>query len=253
MESESDHESKNTAEPVKKDTQAPTERYYPPPLPSSIEVQFSRRIEEGYNATQRKQDSREKLKIILEALTVIFVFVSVVVSWYMWSEMRKATEAATLSADAAAASTSAWIVVVGMSFKGIADNYIHSQIVLKNVGHTPALNARIGWKYSFIRSGNMNDFPKYNSFECHEDTVKFGILPPNIDWVNDGKTILTEDQAKMIREGTGMMFIHGCAKYRDLLSEKERITEMAGFFPASGESWDKPGGLVIYEPYSRMK
>ena len=84
--------SQNDAGSVKKETQPSNERNYPPPLPHTTEIQLPRRIEENYNAAQKKQETREKWKIILEGFTVLFVFGSMLVSLYMWNEMRKATE-----------------------------------------------------------------------------------------------------------------------------------------------------------------
>lgn len=250
---EGDDPSQKNAGPVKKETQASNERYYPPPLPSSIEIQFPGRIEENYNAAQKEQKTREKWKIVLEGFTVLFVFLSMLVSLYMWNEMRKATEAAKLSADAAAAATTAWIAIDRFVIKGIDKDKIMFDVVFKNIGKTPALDNNAGWEFTFI-PGPPNDLtriPQYAPYQCPETNVSPGILPPDKTWGTDIPAVMTVEQIQLIKNRAAKVFIHGCAKYRDILTGRERITEVGAYYPGSTNPADL--AIVIYAPYNRMK
>jgi hypothetical protein len=178
MSSEDRAPSQNNAEPIQGEKQSANERYYPPPFPSSIEVQFPIRVEENYNATQKKQDTREKRRIILEALTIFLVSCSLVISWYMWNEMRKA-EAAKLSADAAIAATSAWIAVVGLAYKGAEQDRLTVEFVMKNVGKTRAIETGAEWQFAFLPGPGLNQVPKFEAYQCPDSTTKPGILDPD--------------------------------------------------------------------------
>lgn len=255
MASEGNAPSQNKAESVQGEKQPADERYYPPPLPGSIEVQFPRRIEENYNATQKKQDRREKWKIILEGLTVLFVFGSMVVSLYMWNEMRKATESATLSADAAAASTAAWIALQSFTYEGMEEDKFVFKVIFKNVGKTPATEVKSGWEFHFMPAPDFKLVPQISPWQCPKHKSGPAIVPPDGTWITMVKTSkYTAEQIKSVDNRIGRVFIHGCAIYRDVLStNKDRITEVAFIYHSMNPELDTGSSLTIYDAYNRMK
>jgi hypothetical protein len=252
--SERDAPIQNDAESVQKGCQSTNEKHIVPPLRGSVEVSFPPRIEERNEANQKRQETRDKWKFRLEIATLAFVFITVVINWYIFNEMSKTTKANTLSADAAAASTAAWIVVEDFTYKGITEDMADFQIAFKNVGKTPALDAAAGFEFVFIPGVPwLTDVPRYQPFECPKTYVNMGIVSPEKPWgIKDLRSNpLTIGQIKMINARAGKIFIHGCAKYRDILTDRERITEVGGFFP--GRLDPSHTAVSIYSPYNRLK
>ncbi len=189
---------------------------------------------------------------------VLVVTISTIISLYMWNEMKKTTEATKISADAAAAATAAWIAVERFTIKSIEKDQIIFDIVFKNIGKTPALDAKAGWEFMFINQSPPNDLtnmPKRDPYKCPERmSVNLGILPPDKTWGNivpSESGHMSIDEVQRIKNRTAKLVIHGCAKYRDVLTDKERITEFEGYYPGSFEPADM--GIAIYAPSSRMK
>lgn len=179
------------------------------------------------------------------------------INWYIWSEIKQTTEATKLSADAAAASTAAWIAVDGFGITSIDKDQITFEIGFKNIGKTPALKAESGWEFSFINpSGpyDLTNIPKFDPYKCPKATVHVGILPPDKVWgtkLHSGTYGMSEAQEQMVRNRTAKLFIHGCATYHDVLTDKERITEVGAYFPGTSNPSDI--GVYLYYPYNRMK
>ena len=189
---------------------------------------------------------------------VLIVSVSMLISLNMWNEMRKSTDAAKMSADAAAASTAAWISEERFVIKSIEKDEIIFEVVFKNIGKTPALDAKAGCEFTFInasRPDDLTDIPKRDPYQCPERmSMNLGILPPDKTWKN---TIRTEsgrmsvEQVQSIKNRTAKIVIHLCAKYRDIFSDRERITELGRYFPGNFDTADM--AVAIYDQYSRMK
>lgn len=250
MPSEGNASTPHNPETIKKDTQPQIEKFSPP-VASSVEVHFARQIEDKYDAIQNKQDAREKRKIIIERITIFFVFCSLVVNVYMWTEMRKTTEATKLSADAAAASTAAWIVLESWGYKGIEQEQAIFNVILRNVGKTPATEVKTVWEFAFMPTADIKLIPKFDAYQCPKGGVSPAIVAPDEKWENTVKTpLLTPEQLKMATNHVGRIFIHGCVIYHDVLSpHKERITEIAAIYPSINTGKD----FSIYDPYNRMK
>lgn len=238
---------------VKKDATPPNQGIVYPPAERTGEERFPRRIEDQCEINQKWQQATEKRKFILEVVTALFLGATVIINWYMWSEMRKSTEATKVAADAEVAAVAAWIVVDSWTYKGIEKDRARFKMVLRNVGKIPAIGAKAAWEFSFLPTKDLNLIPRRDAYQCPKSGVSPAIIPQDKTWENDiGSPPLTEEQAKTVTDRVGMIFIHGCATYRDVLSpEKERVTEFAVIYPSL--KTDGVDNLTIYEPYTRMK
>lgn len=220
---------------------------------STGEDRFPQRKEDQCEINQKRQQATEKWKFIFEVVTALFLGATVIINWYMWSEMRKSTEATKVAADAEVAAVAAWIVVDSWAYEGIEKNQARFKLVLKNVGKIPATGAKAAWEFSFLPTKDLNLIPRRDAYQCPKSGVSPAIIPPDKTWANDiGSPSLTAEQAKIVTDRAGMIFIHGCVTYRDVLSpEKERITEFSVIYPSL--KTDGVDNLTIYEPYTRMK
>ena len=181
------------------------------------------------------------------------VTISTIISLYMWYEMRKTTEATKLAADAAAASSAAWIAMESFKTDGIRNDRITFDVVFKNIGKTPALDVKAGIEFTFtapINPENLDNVPKYEPYQCPKPTVHPGILPPDKLW---GTTFspfdfhkFTPEEIQMLKNRTARFFVHMCATYRDVLSDKERITEIGGYFPSSLSPTEMGVGITTH-------
>lgn len=164
---------------------------------------------------------------------------------------RIQTENTIKLADASIASTAAWIAVESWDYKGIQKDHAVFQVVLKNVGKTPATNVTTGWEFLFSKGQDLTIL-KRDPWQCPETSSSPGIVPPDKTWVTFVNTpVFPAEQLKMLERKEARVFIHGCAKYHDVLSDKERITQIGVFYPPLLNDTGK--NLGIYAPYSRMK
>lgn len=246
-------EGKNDTSSVREDAISVNKGQIHQPTGSTVEVRFPRRQEEQYESNQKRQEAREKWKFRLEVATALFVGITVIINWYIWSEMKKSSDATKVTAEAGVAATAAWIVVDNWAYEGIEKDRARFKLVLKNVGKIPATGAKAAWEFSFLPSKDINLVPKREAYQCPKSGVSPAIVPPDRSWVNNiGSPPLTAEQSRIVTDRMGMIFIHGCATYRDVLSpEKERITEFAVIYPSLNAGSE--ANVSIYEPYTRMK
>ncbi|WP_289268652.1 hypothetical protein [Nitrospira tepida] len=190
--------------------------------------------------------------LVITGATVVNVWVAS----QQWQSMQDTLTETRRASDAAAASTSALIAVERFVIKSIEKDGVVFDITFKNIGQTPALEAKAGFEFEFI-GGPPNDFtgiPQYDSYQCPKTNVNLGILPPNKTWgttLPTGSGKMSAEEIQMIKNRTAKIFIHACAKYRDVLTERERITEVGAYYPGTFDPTDL--GVAIYGPYSRMK
>ena len=112
-------QNQNSTSAVQQGVNSPQERQLNSPFPSAIEVNFPGRLIEGYEAIQRRQETRDKCKSWLEVGTFIGVLATIGINWFILSEMNKTTEANIRSADASAAATTAWVTLDKATFIGV--------------------------------------------------------------------------------------------------------------------------------------
>jgi hypothetical protein len=148
--------SQNDASTIKKEAISANHGNVYPPAGSTVEVRFPRRIEEQYEINQKRQQAIEKRKFGFEVVTAVFLGVTVIINWYIWSEMRKSTEATKVAADAEVAAVAAWIVVDSWTYEGIEKDRARFKLVLKNVGKIPATGAKAAWEFSFLPTKSTN-------------------------------------------------------------------------------------------------
>ena len=258
MESDRSAPGQTDADPIQKDAKPAEERHFYPSFPSSIEVKFPRKLEERYEANQKSQETRDWWKSFFERLTFLFVVVTIGINWFIYSEMKKSTDATKLAADAAVAATAAWITLERFLVTGIEKDKINFNVIFKNNGKTPALDVQVGFELTFtapIGPQDQDHFPKYEPYQCPKPSFNPGIIPPDKTWSNVISTSdfykFSPEEIEMINARTGRAFLHVCATYRDVLSDKERVTEVGGYYPASPNPADM--SIAVYHPHSRMK
>jgi hypothetical protein len=166
------------------------------------------------------------------------------------ADTKAIVEATRMSADAAAASVAAWMIPENWVYKGIEKDHVVFQVDFRNIGKTVALEVGFTATFRFFEGTKIEQIPIYQPYQCPEIRARPGIIPPNGRITN---TIISEPystaQLKMLTEKGAYIFIHGCAIYRDILSNKEHITEMAVIYTGA----DTPGPFIVYPPYTRMK
>lgn len=169
------------------------------------------------------------------------------------TETRETTKATKLSADAAAASTIPWLVTDNWEYKGFEKdhpNVMLFHIGMKNVGKTSAIETEVGHDFIFIEGPNLNAVPPYEPYTCPKPDAKPGLVYPDVRMENTVRYgPLTVDQLRALREKKARVLIHGCIKYRDVLSENERITEYGTLYMGT----DEPVPFRIVHQYMRMK
>lgn len=155
-------------------------------------------------------------------------------------------------AEAAVASTTAWIVV---------DGWIYDEkrgaiaVLMKNVGKTSALDVTTGLETRFFRTQDIrNDrISEVEPGKCPNVRYRPGIIKPDKQWWNVIENPpLTQVERKMIGDGTGKIFIHVCATYREIFSDRERVTEAGSYYP-SPTIFQGTRGFGTLAAYSRIK
>ncbi len=163
---------------------------------------------------------------------------------------RHQAETAKILADSSSASTAAWIVTDTWDYK-IEKDRIVFEMGYKNVGKTAAIDTKFGMEFTLIEGPNLGKIPLYAPFQCPPMNASPGILPPNERVINKiTNKPYSVDQLRLIADGKGKIFIHGCIIYRDVISDRERITEIGVTYVSK----DRPNSpFIIYAPYNRMK
>lgn len=180
-------------------------------------------------------------------------------------ENRKSADAAKLSADATkvaadagTASIQAWIVPDTWDYGGTERDRIIFKLGFKNIGKTVALDVGFTATFRFFEGTEITQIPAYQPYQCPEIRARPGIVPP--DGVTHN-TVRSEPysvaQLEMLAEKKAYIFIHGCAVYRDIISNREHITETATIYTGGAKPSifvaEKPSPFTIYAPYNRMK
>ncbi|HEY3306518.1 MAG TPA: hypothetical protein VGL70_23605 [Candidatus Binatia bacterium] len=160
---------------------------------------------------------------------------------------ERAADAAKEAADAAAASTAPWIVADIAEYRGVVSNEAVFYVVLKNVGRLPALEASAGWEITVVP---MDELPTYKAWACPKAGPSPAIVPVEKPWKIYISKPLNTLQMKMLASRTGRIFLHGCATYRDVLTTRDRITELAFFYPLG--MWEDQS-MSIDPRHTRMK
>ncbi len=125
------------------------------------ELQIPHSITDTYNAEQRKKNRFEWWKLVVETITLIVIFIYTCIAYHQWTEMRKATDAANISANAAKKSGDVaeetlialqrpWLsvhmeIVSDFKISKVANQQdtITIRFIVKNVGNSPALGIDI--------------------------------------------------------------------------------------------------------------
>jgi hypothetical protein len=210
-------------------------------------VEIPDAILEEYRADKKQNDRDNRKTRNIAIFAVIGAWIAALVAGIQSYEMIKTTKANELAANAAAAATAAWIIFEAAEYRGMTGNRAIFYVALKNVGKTPALDASTGWEVTVLP---MDKWPTYKDWACPEKTSSPAIVPVEFPWKNDIGRPLNQLQMKMLASKIGRIFLHGCATYRDVLTKRERITELAFFYPL--DTWEDQR-MGIYPPYNRMK
>ena len=166
---------------------------------------------------------------------------------------QKAADAASRSADAAAASVKSWITFMAARSTGVQDGKANFEVWLKNVGPTPAIAATVTWDVVFVLKGEP--LPQFMNCPTGHKSMP-GIFEPQGDWTTAVREPLSAEQTQQLVEKMAHLYVYGCVRYHDVLSDQERLTEVAFFFPVetSPQAPDFGGKAVgIYAPYNRMR
>lgn len=208
---------------------------------------------EEYRADQKENRNREKQRYRLEKVAVLVAAFYAAVTFFMWRTSLQATNAAKASADAAAASVRAWLVLTDIDTdEGSDPKTPEGDIHFINVGKTPATNI-LGYVEFRVPIPGPNFNPVWSkcpSYVARRDPVlatnatsAIRISPPSSDQ-------LTRDEITRLDSGKMDLFIHGCITYHDIIDpDWIRLTEFYGWneravFGATGESVGKPHWVI---------
>jgi hypothetical protein len=216
-----------------------------------MEVDFSRRLQEQYESNQNRQHAHEKQKLRLDVATAVFVGITVVINWFIWWEMKKTTEATKLAAEAASVSASAWMMWNKANFMGVEKSEVVLYLEFKNIGKTPATDVSIGVEVVPVQ-GMTLEVPKRNPWQCPKGIYNPGIVPADgTVQLNIRQGPFSSEQLSMISSKASKIDVHACATYRDVITQKEHITEISMFYPSAHDP--NGNGLGIYGEGIRMK
>ncbi len=181
--------------------------------------------ESDYGTKDDYDSCREWTRLIVEFFALLFLI------WYANSASiqavanQDAAVAAKRSADAQIAASRAWIVPTGKTktWEAQATNgpkYMGIDIDWMNAGKTPAIGLHGTAEYSvkpFVNRKSclaLKEQAKWTSempllLQGQQYTITFQNYPPEWNETNKG----------------GLLFIHGCVWYTDVLANRERTTE----------------------------
>src|ERR1700730_10931090 len=162
--------------------------------------------------------------IILEIIGILVVAAYTTVAALQWCQMKAATKATQIaaqaakeSADAEVAASRAWIVPCRNKIFWPDTPGPLAELDWKNGGKTPAVHIRVSEEYgvdfkrTFKQGCVINDNQQVSPMLMPDEPLSTGVtgrIPQ--DWNNGKGTVLS---------------IHGCIRYVDVLSNQERSTE----------------------------
>jgi hypothetical protein len=225
-----------------------------PPITRAV-IQIPETIFEELRTYKQQNDRENRINRRVAVTAVIGAWIVAALSLFQYIEIIKTTKANEKAANAAAAATAAWIVYENWSFEGFNErNQVRFLIHFKNIGKTPAPRVATGWEYHFVLGRNAVG-PEYGDWQCPRPTAQPGIIGSDAGW----STLIhsppyTDVELKMLKDSTARLYIHGCVRYRDVLTERDRITEVAVFYPYPPDlPISQSNSLGIYARYNRMK
>ncbi len=179
--------------------------------------------------SQEKRDRLERWKFRVEVTTAIIIAIYTGIAAWQLCEMRKATRAATKSADTAQdtliRSQRPWLVndgpatyKVGSVYKAQDSAGVNFSFSVKNLGPSPALDAGFGVQPFVRTSGDTRDFEGARKQACQ---LADGVVNVN------SQTIFPQ---QIVDYGTGgfipnfskvrTVLFYGCIAYRDQFDTK---------------------------------
>jgi hypothetical protein len=178
-------------------------------------------------------DPLRKWEVGFAGVVAAFAVVLAIVSTAQWCAMLKANrstriaaDAAKESADAAIAASRAWIVPIQQTQGQKAAASIN--LYWKNAGKSPAVHISGTAEYltpfpGKFRAGcgqlGKTGWKAQESMTLPEDTFSITLQNVPSDWKPPPNSVITT------KSKVGMLGIHGCVWYTDVLSSRERTTE----------------------------
>src|ERR1017187_2052528 len=203
----------------------------PPPVPLT-ELQIKNAVEAGCVAASNKNKGREIFKIVVETGTLIGVGVYAYIAILQWSEMKRATTAATGTAKTAIQTMHlnerAWIAVYVEKAKMTDNAPLEMPVTIVNEGKTNALNVQGNIVVNVLPFTEEPDFVYRSGHPSYAFDAK--VLPPKqpqpLNWAAAPKYLSPTAPWKVIvvnpklrgqiSRGVLYIVVHGRLSYEDI-------------------------------------
>jgi hypothetical protein len=162
---------------------------------------------------------------VFSGILAVFTIIYTIISVWQGCISQETARASKLSADAAVASTRAWLIPT----KHIPDHEQPS-VDFVNAGKTPAVGMRSTQEFDVWPGGDM-PARKFPGCPSGNETAAHGPIQPDEHLPLTPPFPLTEAQTNALK-GPGGVIIHGCLRYQNVVGGKEGLTEFCvGYRP----------------------
>jgi hypothetical protein len=187
------------------------------PKPIPVLVSY----DEKTNTSQDRQNTTQDKIALWTRGAVIAAIIYATIAALQWCEMRKATVATEIAANAAVSASRAWMVPVGER----KSNPATINFVWKNAGKSPAISVRATAEYATqeIRPAFVMGCDAL--LKHHGWMTQQSILLENDPFEITLQNMPADYQKMPIPNSPNVVWIHGCVWYTDVLTNRTRTTE----------------------------